>query len=98
MRLQIQSIHFSTNSSLKTFIENKIQKLSTFYSPILSCDVFLKLENDSKKENKIIDIKLEISGNRLFSKSRANSFEAATDDAVEGLRRQLCRIKAKKSL
>lgn len=98
MRLQIQSIHFTAQPSLKTFIEAKIQKLSTFYSPILGCDVFLKLENDSKKENKIIDIKLEISGSRLFSESRASSFESATDDAVEGLRRQLRRIKGKKSV
>ncbi|MEQ9229923.1 MAG: HPF/RaiA family ribosome-associated protein, partial [Cyclobacteriaceae bacterium] len=38
---------------------------------------------------------LNIPGEQLFAEKRAGSFEAATDEAVEALRRQLKKYKEK---
>ncbi|MEM8969822.1 MAG: HPF/RaiA family ribosome-associated protein, partial [Bacteroidota bacterium] len=45
----------------------------------------------------IVEIKLNIPGNQLFAKEQSESFEAATDQAVDALRRQLRKYKEKHS-
>lgn len=95
MRVQIQSIHFDADAKLIAFIENKVKKLETFYDKIVDSEIYLKVDKDSSKENKVVEIKMGIPGKSLFAKEQKNSFEAATDDAVEGLRRQLKKYKEK---
>ncbi len=57
---------------------------------------FLRLDKDqNNRENKIIEIKLNLPKYQLFAKERAKSFEVATDAAVESLRRQLKKRKDK---
>ena len=40
-------------------------------------------------ENKLVEIKLHIPGKELFAKRNSISFEAATDEVTEALRRQI---------
>ena len=55
----------------------------------------LHFVNDDSKENKVVEIKLNGPKNQFFCKEKARSFEAGTDAAVEGLRRQLKKHKEK---
>ena len=91
----MHSIHFDADQKLTDFIQKKADKLETFYDRIIDGEVFMKLENDESRENKIIEIKLNIPGNQLFASEKSRSFEAATDEAVEALRRQLKKHKEK---
>ncbi len=95
MKLQMHSIHFDADSKLLEFIQKKTGKLETFYDRIIDGEVFLRLENDERNENKIVEIKLNIPGQQLFAKEQSKSFEAATDQAVEALRRQIKKHKEK---
>ena len=95
MRVQIQSIHFDADVKLTDFIENRIKKLETFYDKIVDSEVYLKVDKNSTNENKVVEIKMGIPGKSLFAKEQKASFEAATDDAVEALRRQLKKHKEK---
>ena len=95
MKLQMQSIHFDADYKLLDFIQKKADKLDTFYDRIIDGEVFLRLDKNSVNENKIVEIKLNIPGNQLFAKEQHKSFEAATDVAVEALRRQLKKFKEK---
>jgi len=95
MKLKINSIHFTADQSLLDFIQKKNDKLETFYDRIIDGEVFLKLEKGERRENKVTEIKLNIPGTTLFAKAQANSFEAATDEAVENLRRQIKKYKEK---
>ncbi|HAA12954.1 MAG TPA: ribosome-associated translation inhibitor RaiA [Cytophagales bacterium] len=95
MRLQMHSIHFDADQKLKDFIQRKADKLETFYDRIVDGEVFMRLEKNDHRENKVIEIKLNVPGNQLFSKEHSTSFEAATDQAVEALRRQLKKFKEK---
>ena len=92
----MHSIHFDADVKLLDFIQRKVDKLETFYDQIVDGEVFLRL-NNSKVENKTVEIKLNIPGNQLFAKEEAKSFEEATDQATEALRRQLRRFKVKQS-
>ncbi len=96
MRLQIHSIHFDADSKLLDFIQTKTNKLETFYDHITDGEVFLKLEKgEHSRDNKVVEIKLNIPGTTLFSKNHATTFEAATEEAIEGLRRQIKKYKEK---
>lgn len=95
MKLQFHSLHFDVDQKLVDFIQRKVDKLETFYDRIIDGEVILKVEKDEAKENKVVEIKLNIPGTQVFSKEHAKSFEAATDEAVEGLRRQLKKRKEK---
>lgn len=95
MKLQMHSIHFDADQKLLDFAQKKIDKLETFFDRIIDGEVFLRVENDDSRDNKIVEIKLNAPGNQFFSKVKAKSFEAGVDSAVEALRRQLKKHKEK---
>lgn len=95
MKLQMHSIHFDADQKLIDFIQKKADKLDTYFDRIIDGEVFMRLDNHEKKENKIIEIKLNVPGKTLFAKNQNESFEAAADEAIEGLRRQLKKFKEK---
>jgi putative sigma-54 modulation protein len=95
MKLQTHSVHFDADQKLIDFIQKKANKLETFYDRIIDGEVFLKLEKGEAIENKIVEIKLNIPGNQLFVKEQEESFEAATDKAVNALKKQLLKHKEK---
>lgn len=95
MKLQIQSIHFDADKKLLDFVQKKLDKLDTFYDRILDAEVFLKLDNDDKKGNKLMNIKLNVPGNLIVAKEQAGTFEEATDKIVENLKAQIKKLKEK---
>jgi len=94
MKLQMHSIHFDADHKLLDFIQKKVDKLETFYDRMVDGEVFLKI-NNTGVENKTVEIKLNAPGQQLFAKEQAKSFEEATDNAVEALRRQVKKLKLK---
>jgi len=97
MKIRVQSIHFTADQKLLTFIQKKADKLDVFFDQIISGEVYLKLENVEDEANKIAEIKLMLPGNQLFAKCQCKSFEEATDLAIESLIKQIGKHKQKKS-
>ncbi len=96
MKLQMHSLHFTADQKLIDFIQKKADKLDTFFDRIQDGEVFLRLEKgDHAKENKLVEIKLNLPGTTLFAKEKSSSFEAAADEAIEALRRQIKKHKEK---
>ena len=96
MKLQIHSVHFDADKKLLDFIEKKVAKLETFFDRITGGEVYLRLEKgEHSRENKTVEIKLFIPNNNLFAKEIGTSFEIATDQAVEALRKQVSKHKTK---
>lgn len=95
MRTEIQSIHFKADVKLKEYIERKVEKLNTFYDGIIDSQIYLKVENTSDKNNKTVEIKLNVQNQSLMKTQTSQTFEAATDVAVEALKKQLKRYKEK---
>lgn len=94
MRLQVHSIHFDADRKLIDFIQQRVDKLETFYDRLVEGEVFLRLNNEGI-ENKTVEIKLLVPGKKLFAKEQARSFEAAADMATEALRNQLKKFKTR---
>lgn len=95
MNRKIQADGFVIDQKLVDFIENKTDKLPTFFDKIIDLDIKLKLDSHQKIKDKVIHILCKIPNSSLFSEATAKSFEEATDNAVEDIKRQ---IKRKKEL
>ena len=95
MQVQVHSIHFDADQKLLNFVEEKVQKLNLFDDQIIGSEVFLRLDKSESKDNKVAEIKISVPGKDLFAKKQGNSFEEATDTAVEALRRQIKKHKSK---
>lgn len=95
MKLQIHSIRFDADVKLLDFIQKRVDKLETFYDRFIDGEIFLRVDKDSNRENKTVEIKLNIPGSQLFVKEKSDSFEAAVDKATEGLRKQILKTKEK---
>ncbi len=89
MKLTMQSVHFDADRKLLAFIKEKVDKLTHFHDGILDGEVILRLENNKNNENKVVQIKVNMKGNELIAKERKQTFEEATNTAVEVLRNQI---------
>jgi putative sigma-54 modulation protein len=95
MKIKISSIHFKADQKLEDFVQERIQKLSNIYDGVIGSEVTLKLDKNSNTDNKVTEIKLLIRGNDLFAKKQCKTFEEATDNAVDALKKQLTKHKEK---
>ncbi len=96
MNVQIHSVRFDADKKLIDFVHQKLGKLSLLGESIVNAEVYLRLDKDQEKENKISEIKVDLSGGPLFAKKQSKSFEEATDDAIDALKKQITRHKQKK--
>jgi len=95
MKVSINAVKFKADKKLEDFITEKVQKLSGNYNGVIGSEVILKLENTDKVENKVSEIRLIIPGNDLFAKKVSKTFEDATDQALDALKKQLVKHKEK---
>ncbi len=93
MEVQVHSIHFTADKKLIDFINEKVSKLELFFDNIIACEIYLRLDKNQEKENKITELKLLIPGKTLVAKKQCKTFEEATDLAVEALRKQVTKHK-----
>ncbi len=98
MRLQMQAIHFDADARLLSFIQQKMDKLDTFYDRIISGEVFLKLDKseNNKVSKKLLEVKLYVPGGSIFVKEAGTTFEEATDLSIESLKMKVKKFKNKK--
>ena len=95
MNIKISSVHFKADGKLETFIKEKVQKMQSIYEGIIGGEVIMKLENTESRDNKRVEIRLIVRGYDLFAKKQAKSFEEATNQAMEALKKQLIKHKEK---
>ncbi|MCX6327894.1 MAG: ribosome-associated translation inhibitor RaiA [Bacteroidia bacterium] len=96
MNVQIHSVRFDADKKLIDFVHQKLGKLTQYGEDIVNAEVYLRLDKDQEHENKISEIKLDLSGGPLFARKQSKSFEEATDDAVSALKKQITKHKQKK--
>jgi len=88
MKIQIHSIHFDADQKLLDYINKKLAKVEKFYNRVTQVEVMLKLNNTSPN-NKTVEISVSVPREKIFVKEKSNTFESATDNALDTLKRQL---------
>ena len=96
MTVNIQSVNFKADSKLLRFIEERLDKTKLFFDKTINTDVFLKVDNNHERANKIVEMRMSIPGNEIVVTKERKSFEEAVNLVVEVLIRQLKKHKEKK--
>ena len=97
MKVNVHAVNFTVDRKLVDFVEDRMSKLEKYYDKIISSDVFLKVENTSDKENKIVEIKIHVPGDDFIVKKQCKTFEEAIELAAESLGRLVVKRKEKTS-
>lgn len=93
MKITVQSLGLTPHAPLEEHLNKKISKLSTFYDNILECQVTLKAENTTEKENKTVEIRLVVPGDDIIVKKTSESYEESVDQCVDTAKRLLIKKK-----
>jgi len=96
MNIQIHSVRFDADKKLIDFVHQRLDKLTQLGDGIVNAEVYLRLDKDQDRENKISEIKLDLRGAPLFAKKQSKTFEEATDLAIDALKKQITKYKQKK--
>ncbi len=95
MDFKVNSVNFTVDQKLVNFIHEKVKKLELMNNGIISSEVFLRIDKNSTQENKVAEVKLLMPGQELFAKKQCKSFEEATDQVVNALKKQVEKHKTK---
>ncbi len=91
MRIVIQGRGINVRDSLKSHIEQELNRLDRLYPRITDADVVL----EGKLHQKEVRIKLNVPDQLLVANERANKFEIAAESAVDKLVDQVKKYKDK---
>ncbi len=95
MNIQIHSLRFDADKKLLDFVTQKVNKLAQLSDDIVNAEVFLRLDKDDERENKVTEIRVEYPRGPLFARKQSKTFEEATDLVVDALKRQIVKQKGK---
>jgi len=96
MNVQIHSVRFDADKKLIDFVHQKLDKLTQIGDGIVNAEVYLRLDKDQERKNKISEIKLDLRGRPLFARKQSKTFEEATDLAIDALKKQITKYNQKK--
>ncbi|OCB78072.1 ribosome hibernation-promoting factor, HPF/YfiA family [Flavobacterium crassostreae] len=95
MKVSIHAVNFTVDAKLVSYVQERMDKLEKYYDKVVCSDVYLKLDNTSDKENKIVEIKMNVPGDDFLVKKQCKSFEEAVELSAESLERMLVKRKEK---
>lgn len=97
MKWDIQTVGFTANDELISETKEKLEGLLRFYDNIVGAEVYLKLDYNNKKENKSVEIKLNVPGEDLYAGTRSDSFERALLESVDKIKRQISKKRTREN-
>ena len=66
MNIQIHSVRFDADQELIDFVNQKLEKLTQFGEDIVNVEVYLRLDKDQERENKISEMVRQLKYNHFF--------------------------------
>ena len=95
MKVNVQSVNFNADRDLIEFIEKRVNGLGKYFDKIVDSEVFLKVQQKSEKQNKLVEVKINVPGIEIVVKKQSKTFEEGAMLAVDSLKRQLTKKKEK---
>jgi ribosomal subunit interface protein len=93
MEIIISTINFRTDTSLETYVREKVSKLVNHCKTIIRANVILREGDQGILENKQCEIRLVVPGYDHFVKKSTDVYEKSVAQAVEVLQKILRRSK-----
>ncbi len=98
MKINISSQHVNPEASLQEFITKKLSKLTHFDENLSEVEVVLDLEKGRVPnfDSKVIKVKVFGRNGDYFAEKKASSFEEATLQVIDALKKQILRAKERR--
>ena len=93
MRFNIESPGINLRESTQEVIEQKFSKLEKMFNGIDRCEITLRMEDNDKQNEFLVEASLHVPGATLFAKEQATSIEAAATEVALDLQSQLRKYK-----
>lgn len=94
MQTQVTARHFDASPDLRRYASEQVAKLNRYYDGITDARVILSKDPTPTNE-KGVEVVLQVYRHTLSACDQGSSHEAAIDQCVNRLRRQIMRYKAK---
>lgn len=91
MQLNLTGHHIDITDSLRTYVEEKIEKLERHFDKVTNTHVILSVESTRHKAEATVNM----SGNNIFAESTEDNMYAAIDNLIDKLDRQVKKHKEK---
>lgn len=85
MNIQITSRRSKVSQETHEHLRKELRNLEKFYDKITSCHVILSTEHVYK----VVELIINIHGNTINAKAKAENLGKAIDDAIQKIKRQL---------
>jgi putative sigma-54 modulation protein len=95
MNLTITGHHLEVTPSIKSYVTEKLGKVSNHFDDIVDAKVTLSIEKHKEKDGQHAECTLHLKGADLFAESTNADLYAAIDEMVGKLDRQVLRHKEK---
>ncbi len=96
MNLTISGHHLEVTPALRSYVTNKLDRISRHFDQVVDIKVILTVENLREKERRQrAECNIHVKGNDLFAESAHSDLYAAVDDLVDKLDRQVNRHKTR---
>lgn len=96
MNLTISGHRLEITPAIRSYVENKLERMKRNFDGVIDISVLLAVDNVSEKEkSQRAEIKLNLSGKTLHAESTAQDLYAAIDLLMDKLDRQLVKAKEK---
>ena len=96
MNLTISGHHLDVTPALRSYVTNKLDRISRHFDQVVDVKVILTVENQKEKERRQrAECNIHVKGNDLFAESSHHDLYAAVDELVDKLDRQVVRHKTR---
>ena len=95
MKVNIESMDFRNFASLEEYAQQKLNKSLGKYPFVTAAHIYFK-DAAKEKQSKMAKIQLHVKNDILFAQSLGNRFDAALDNALQKIQRQIRKYKTRK--
>lgn len=94
MNLTISGHHLEVTPALRSYVTNKLDKLTRHFDQLVDIKVLLSVEKlREKQQRQRAECNIHVKGNDMFAESSHEDLYAAVDELVDKLDRQVVRHK-----
>ena len=89
MTVNFQYVNTDVSETLSVFTTEKLEKLAEKFEFLISAQVYIKHDDKDHNAGKMCNVELSLPGPRIFATSNESTYEAAVNETMRDLKRQL---------
>ncbi len=95
MKVNIKCIHCEVDKHIQEFLKEKLYEIGNNYNWLKVATFYLKIEKNNRDQDKIVELLITAKEVEFFTKGQDETFVLAANKAINGIKRQLNKQKAR---